>query len=173
MLDKRHLFTRHGTDLPPPGHPSLERKVLDKALQELSAEYKQSLNPWFETQLVCNFSRNNLTLEHLQQITEWLESNSLQLYALDLTFNSILSPTWKPILEIVRRLCNRVQLVDLGGNCLPDLEDTAELKEVQQTRRVSLEVPILCGSVNDWQREWSDIASEFLHKAYDPIEDNR
>jgi len=173
MPDSRHLFTRHRTDLPPPEKPTEARKLLDKVFQDLADEYEQNQSALSELQLVCDFSSNNLTLQHLQQFTEWLEGSSLELFALDLSMNYIESPTWQPILDLIQRLCSRVHLVDLGGNYLPALEETVELKKVQQTRRVSLHLPGLDSHVTDWQREWTSIALEFGQKAYDPVCEDR
>ena len=81
--------------------------------------------------------------------------------------NRIFSPAWQPILDLVQRLCTKVHLVDLGGNYLPALEETAELKKVQASRRVSLDLPTFGGPLTDWQREWTNIALEFGRQAYD------
>ena len=156
---------------PPPETPSLERVVLGKVFQDLSDDYERNRSSLSDTQLVCDFSSNNLAFEHLQQFTQWLEGSSLHIYALDLALNRIYSPTWQPILDLVWRLCNKVHLVDLGGNYLPALEETAQLKKVQQTRRVSLVLPTFGSPLTNWQREWTSIALEFGQKAYDPADD--
>ncbi len=173
MLDSRYLFTRHRNDIPPPEKPSMEWIALDKVFQELLDEYERNRSPLSETQLVCDFSSNNLTFAHLERFTEWLEGSSLQIYALDLSMNRIFSTTWQPILDLVQRLCTKVHLVDLGGNYLPALEETAELKKVQETRRVSLAPPTFGSPVTDWQSEWTNIALEFGQQAYDPADNSR
>lgn len=173
MFDSRYLFTRHRTDLPPPEQPSIEWEALDKVFQDLSDEYERNQSPLSKSQLVCDFSSNNMTFAHLERFTEWLEDTSLQIYALDLSMNCIFSPTWQPILDLFQRLCTKVHLVDLGGNYLPALEETAELKKVQETRRVSLALPTFGSPVMDWQREWTNIALEFDQQAYDPAENRR
>jgi len=136
------------------------------------AEYEQNWSPSSEIRLVCDFGSNNLTLAHLERFTDWLEGSLLHMYALDLSNNSIsnFSPTWQPILDLVQRLCTKVHLLDLGGNHLPALEETAELKKVQETRRICLAVPDLGSTGTDWQREWTGIALEFGQQAYDPAD---
>ncbi len=148
----------------------MEWIVLDKVFQELLAEYERNWSPSSETRLVCDFGSNNLTLAHLERFTEWLEGSSLQIYALDLSMNRIFSPTWQPILDLFQRLCTKVHLLDLGGNHLPALEETAELKKVQETRRVCLAVPDLGSTGTNWQREWTGISLEFGQHAYDPAD---
>lgn len=127
------------------------------------AEYEQNWSPSSEIRLVCDFGSNNLTLAHFERFTDWLEGSLLHMYALDLSNNSIsnFSPTWQPILDLVQRLCTKVHLLDLGGNHLPALEEIAELKKVQETRRICLAVPDLSSTGTDWQREWTGIALEF------------
>lgn len=49
------------------------------------------------------------------------------------------------------------------------LRQTAELKKWQQTRRVSLALPMIGGPVSPWMREWSSIAMDFDCQAYDPM----
>ena len=95
------------------------------------------------------------------------------MYALDLSLNRIFSPTWQPILDLIQRLCTKVHLVDLGGNYFPAFEETAELKKVQETRRVSLALPTFGSPVMDWQREWTNVALEFGQQAYNPAENAR
>ncbi len=148
----------------------MNRIVLDKVFQDLLAEYEQSWSPSSETRLVCDFGSNNLILAYLERFTEWLEGSSLQIYALDLSMNSIFSPTWQPILDLIQRLYTKVHLLDLGGNHLPALEETAELKKVPETRRVCLAVPTFGSTGTHWQREWTDIALEFGQQAYDPAD---
>lgn len=63
-----------------------------------------------------------------------------------------------------------MHLLDLGGDHLPALEETAELKKVQETRRICLAVPRLSSTGMDWQREWTGIALEFGQHAYDPAD---
>ncbi len=173
MLDTRHLFTRNRTDLPPPEHSAKETEVLEDTFRQLSNECKRTSSPVTENQLVGDFSSNKLTLPHVEQLADWLEGSSLRLYALDLSFNRIYSPTWQPVLDVLDRLCVKVDLVNMGGNYLPALEETAELKKVQQLRRVSLALPASGGPLTDWQREWTSIALEFGQKAYDPAEEDR
>ncbi len=173
MLDKRRLFSRHRQNLPPLGYPATESQVLEKVFRELSNEYKRISSPRIETQLVCDFSSNNLTLAHVKKFVEWLEGNPVRLYALDLSMNRIISPTWEPILELINRLCAKVKLVSLAGSYLPALEETVELEKVQQARRVSLALPTFGGPVTDWQREWTNIALEFGENAYDTADEGR
>ena len=65
----------------------------------------------------------------------------------------VYSPTWQPILDLLQRLRKKVQLLDLGGDCLRALGETAELEKVQQTQSVSLALPTFGSSVTDWHRE--------------------
>ena len=84
----------------------------------------------------------------------------------------VYSPTWQPILDLLQRLRKKVQLLDLGGDCLPALRETAELEKVQQTQPVSLALPTFGSFVTDWHREWTVIALEFGQQAYDPVHDD-
>ncbi|KAL0035247.1 hypothetical protein WJX79_008519 [Trebouxia sp. C0005] len=92
--------------------------------------------------------------------------SSLRIYALDLTFNRIFSASWKPVLDVVERLFKHVDYLQLGGSYLPAL--TAELTKLQASGYVSLALPITGSPVNQWQKKWDDIATEFGSKAYDP-----
>ncbi|DBA88131.1 TPA: hypothetical protein ACH3X2_005126 [Trebouxia sp. C0005] len=162
----KHIFSRPRCNLAPPAEFNTELVALKRAFQELEHNYNCYNSALRTTHFVCNFSSNNLTLDHISHFAEWLEGSSLRIYALDLTFNRIFSASWKPVLDVVERLFKHVDYLQLGGSYLPAL--TAELTKLQASGYVSLALPITGSPVNQWQKKWDDIATEFGSKAYDP-----
>lgn len=57
--------------------------------------------------------------------------------------------------------------LQLGGNYLPALSETDELRKLQQSGWVSLVLPITRSPVSEWQEKWNKIAVNFGAKAYD------
>lgn len=74
----------------------------------------------------------------------------------------------EPVLDVIEQLTEHVEYLQMGGNYLPPLTETAELIKLQASGRVSLALPITGRSVNQWHKKWDDIATEFGCKAYDP-----
>ena len=126
------------------------------------------MRPSREVRFVCNFSSNDLTLDHINEFATWLEGSSLKIYALDLSFNRIFVASWEPLLKVIGRLCKHVEDVQLGANYLPELTETDELRELQVSGRVSLALPMTITPTAEWQKRWNDIATDFGSKAYDP-----
>ena len=169
-LDARSIFRRRRKNLPSPYFPATEAKrALRQVYEELEAEYNLAMSCHMKVQVICDLSSNNLSLDHLTQLSDWLQGSSLELYALDLSMNRIFCNDWAPILALVEKLLQHTKLLILGGNYLPVLMETAELKNCQDTRRVSLALPMSGGPVSPWMREWSSIAMDFDCQAYDPV----
>ena len=68
---------------------------------------------------------------------------------------------------MVGRLGAHVDNLQLGGNYLPALIETDELRKLQQSGCVSLALPITGSPVTEWQEKWNNIAVDFGIKAYD------
>lgn len=164
----KHNFSKPRRNLPPPVEFDTELVALNRAYQELADDYHCYNSAQRKTHFVCNFSSNNLTLDHVSHFAKWLEGSSLRIYALDLSFNRIFSTSWKPVLDVIELLTQRVEYLQLGGNYLPPLTETAELTKLQASGHVSLALPIAGRPVNPWHKKWDDIAMEFGSKAYDP-----
>ena len=96
----KHTF-RPRCNLPPPAEFAKEVVALEQAFQELVDDYNCYNTALHKTRLVCNFSSNNLTLDHINHLSKWLESSSLRIYALDLSFNRIFSASWEPVLAVI------------------------------------------------------------------------
>ena len=94
-------------------------------------------------------------------------SSSIRVYALDLSFNRIFSESWEPVLQVIGRLGARVDHLQLGANCLPEVNETDELRKLQHSGWVSLALPIIGSPANEWQEKWNTIAVDFGSKAYD------
>ena len=86
---------------------------------------------------------------------------------MDLSFNRIFSESWGPVLQLVGRLDGRVENLQLGGNYLPALLETDELRELQRLGWVSLALPITGPPATEWQEKWNNIAVDFGTQAYD------
>lgn len=163
----KHIFSRPRCNLAPPAESDTELVALKWAFQELADVYNCYNTALWKTNLVCNFSSNNLTLDHINHLSKWLEGSSLRIYALDLSFNRIFSASWEPVLDVIKRLSKHVDYLQMGGNYLPALTETAELSKLQASGCVSLALSITGSSVNLWHKKWDDIATEFGSKAYD------
>ncbi|KAL3136403.1 hypothetical protein ABBQ38_005660 [Trebouxia sp. C0009 RCD-2024] len=147
---------------------STELLALKQAFQELVDDYNRCSTAPRGSHFVCNYSSNNLTLDHISHFATWLEGSSIRIYALDFSFNRIFSASWEPVLEVIESLSKHVQYLQVGGNYLPTLTETARLSKLQASGCVSLALPITGRPVNQWQKKWDDIALEFGSKAYDP-----
>jgi len=129
--------------------------------RELEDSYSRNNSSFRKTRFVCDFSSNDLSLNDVDQFATWLEGNSLRIYALDLSFKRIFSKSWEPILQVVGRLVARVDNLQLGGNCLPALSETDELRKLQHSGCVSLALSITGSPADEWQEEWNNIAVNF------------
>ena len=108
MADPIHLFSRSRCKLAPAAGAGVENVALKTAFQELEDSYSRNNSQFRKSRFVCNFSSNDLSLDDVSQFATWLESSSLRIYALDLSFNRIFSDTWEPILQVVGRIVARV-----------------------------------------------------------------
>ena len=79
----------------------------------------------------------------------------------------IFSDSWEPILQVVGRLGARVDNLQLGGNYLPALSETDELRNPQHSGKASLALPITGNPATEWHEKWNNIAVDFGTKAYD------
>ena len=84
-----------------------------------------------------------------------------------LVFYCIFSASWETVLDVIESLSKYVNYLQMGGNYLPALTETAELSKLPASGCVSLALPITGGHVK-WQQEWDDIALDFSSKAYVP-----
>ncbi len=75
------------------------------------------------TMIVCNFSRQQLTLEHVKYLAAWLEANDVHLHSLDLSENSISCDSFEILLPVIQKLQLRVNWMAMGGNQLPDYDE--------------------------------------------------
>ena len=143
-----------------------EKLALRQAFRELEESYSRKNASLRRSRFVCDFSSNDLSLEDVNQFATWLEGSSLRIFALDLSFNRIFSESWAPILRVIGRLDAHVDNLQLGGNYLPVLTETDELKELQRLGWVSLALPITGSPATEWQENWNNIAVDFGAKAY-------
>ena len=67
---------------------------------------------------------------------------------------------------MIGRLGARVDNLQLGGNYLPALSETDELRNLQHSGRVSLALPITGCPATEWHDKWNNIAVDFGTKAY-------
>ena len=119
-----------------------------------------------EARLVADISHNNLTFEHLQYLTDLLLGSSIQLFALDLSWNCIFAPAWSDILPVVRQLLTKAKHIDLAGNYLPNIfPESRELKDMLQ-QNASFSAPNLYLGSTPWMRHWTSKAHEFRKQAY-------
>ena len=117
-----HYLSKANTNFPSLTSPEQSETEIARTLECLKAEYlqlKQSAGK--EARLVCDLSHQNLTYEHLQFLTVKLLASPVQLYALDLSCNSIFAATWPEVLPLVKQLLTKALYVDLAGDCLPAL----------------------------------------------------
>ena len=138
----RYLFSRFRCKLASATVAEEENLALKHAFRELEDSYSRNNSSVRKSRFVCDFSSNDLSLNDVNQFATCLEGSSLRLYALDLSFNRIFSESWEPILQVVGRLGARVDNLQLGGNYLPALSETDELRNLQHSGKVSLALPI-------------------------------
>ena len=136
------------------------------------SEYDSESDSWLivTPQLVCDFSGNNFGFQLVAHLADWLGRRSVKIYALDLSLNRVQSATWDPLLELIDKLCEKVDLLHLGGNYLPALTETHQLQQLQQSHCVSLALPFLGSPASKWQQAWTQVALDFNQMAYDHAE---
>ncbi len=166
MAGPTRLFSRSSCKLASAAVAEEENLAFKQAFRELEDSYSRNNSSLRKTRFVCDFSSNGLSLNDVNQFATWLEGSSLRIYALDLSFNRIFSESWEPILQVVGRLGARVDNLQLGGNYLPALSETDELRKLQHSGCVSLALPITGSPATEWQEKWNNIAVDFGTKAY-------
>ena len=129
MVDgPRHLFSRSRCKLTSAAAAEEENLALKEAFRELEDSYSRNNSSLRKSRFVCDFSSNDLSLNDVNRFAAWLEGSSLKIYALDLSFNCIFSESWESILQVAGRLGAHVDNLQLGGNYLPALGATDELR---------------------------------------------
>ncbi len=127
----------------------------------------QESRPKESRRLVCDFSSNNFSLQHLEIVARWLQqpTTGVEIYALDLSFNRILCPSWEEFVPLVKQLSVHVRHMDFGGNYLPPLlESDASLRSLQSL--VSLSVPYHSQCGDPWVDYWTERSRQFKELAY-------
>lgn len=164
-MAERHVqvFSKHCCGLPSLRHSSSPETSLRPLLDELLTFYECSVTAL--DKLVVDLSENNFTLEHLQYFAIWLEEKQLHLYALDLSLNRIYSDTWEDILPSINTLLGQVELLHLGGNYLPALQNIPILQTLQKNK-VAFLAPDHSFSSNVWIEGWKQNAQLFSQEAY-------
>lgn len=155
------------TNFPSPTSVEHSRTQIALYITCLVAKYlhlEQSLGK--EYRLVCDLSHNNLTFEHLQYLTESILASPVQLFALDLSCNYIITPAWSDILPLVKQLLTKATYLDLACNFLPNIYiEPSEMKDILQ-QNVSFTAPNLYLGSTPWMRHWTSKAHEFRRQAY-------
>lgn len=170
------LFRRANENLPPLLQTQNLEEALKPTLHELTDFYRNhvKLFPKESRRLVCDFSSNNFSLQHVEIVARWLQqpTTAVEIYALDLSFNRILCPSWEEFVPLVKQLSLHVQHMDFGGNYLPPLlESDASLRSLQQLPSlVSLSVPYHSQCGNPWVDYWTDRSRQFKELAYGSFE---
>ncbi len=164
-MTERHVqvFSKHGCGLPSLRDSSSPETSLRPLLEELFTFHEHRITS--TRKLVVGLSENNFTLVHLQYFAVWLAEKGLHLYALDLSLNRIYSATWERILPSINTLLRHVELLHLGGNYLPALQNIPILQTLQK-RKVAFLAPNHSFSRNDWAEGWKRNAQLFSREAY-------
>ena len=157
------VFSKHACGIPSVLDSSLPETSLRPVLDELGAFYERSVTS--PRKLVIDLSENNFTLHHLKYFANWLSDRGLLLYALDLSLNRIYSPTWEAILPSLTTLLRHVELLNLGGNYLPALQNIPSLQDLQK-RKVAFLAPNHSFSSGAWIEGWKRNAQLFSREAY-------
>lgn len=136
---------------------------LRPVLKELASFYAKFVNT--SKQLVVDFSEINFTVDHFEYLAKWLSDQGMHLYALDLSLNRIYSATWEDILPGINISLDCVELLNLGGNYLPALQNVPVLQTLQK-RKVAFIAPNHSFSSNTWIEGWRQNAQLFSREAY-------
>ena len=158
----------HG-NVPPVSQNCNPAEALSPTLSKLSTFHKTHVQILPETsrRLVCDFSNNKFSLEHLEALVSWLQqpSNNIKIYALDLSFNRIQPASWEAFVPLIKKLNLYAQHMDFGGNYLPPLlESEQSLKSLPNT--VSLSVTYHSQSGDPWVASWTQKSKQFKELAY-------
>ena len=164
MTERRvQVFSKHACGLPSLRDSSSPETSLRPLLEELVIFYERQITS--TRKLVVDLSENNFTLDHLHYFAVWLSEKGLHLYALDLSLNRIYSATWERILPSINTLLRHVELLHLGGNYLPALQNIHILQTLQD-RKVAFLAPNHSFSRNVWVEGWKRNAQLFSREAY-------
>lgn len=93
----------------------------------------------------------------------------MHLYAVDLSLNRIFSATWADVLPSIDLLLKHVELLHLGGNNLPALQNIPELQSLQDRNVAFLaQNHSFSSSVcpDPWVEGWKCNAKLFSQEAY-------
>ncbi len=123
------------------------------------------------TMIVCNFSRQQLTLKHVKYLALWLENNNVHLHSLDLSTNDIESDSFEQLLSVVQQLQARVTWLAMGGNQLPKYDEPSgtssdALDKLRASGHVSLAL-LSDSPKGDHAEAWKNIAKEYEFHTYD------
>ncbi len=157
------IFSKHCCGLPSRRDSSSPETSLRPLFEELITFYAHAVTS--PRKLVVDLSENNFALEHLQCFAEWLSEKGMHLYALDLSLNRIYSDVWEDILPSITNLLQHVELLHLGGNYLPALQNIPTLQDVQK-RKVAFLAPDHSFSSSAWIDGWKRNAQLFSWEAY-------
>lgn len=160
-MAKRPVFSKHSCGLPSVFDSAPPKVSLRPVLKELADAYKAS----DAHRLVVDLSENNFTTEHLKYFAQWLSDNDMHLYALDLSLNRIYSATWADVLPSIDLLLKHVELLHLGGNYLPALQNIPALQSLHK-RKVAFLAQNHSFSSNVWVEGWKSNAQLFSQEAY-------
>ena len=168
-------FRKSRCNLPPVLEYLDPEQALRPTLSELSAYYRTHVQtlPAKSRRLVCDFSDNNLNLQHLEVVVAWLQQPGqiVTIYALDLSFNRIQAASWDTFLPLVKQLGVHVQHVDFGGNYLPPLlESEQSLKSLPNNVSLAVTYHSNCG--DPWMDSWTRRSRQFKELAYGPTHMN-
>jgi hypothetical protein len=157
------IFSKHCCGLPSLRDSSSPKTSLRPLFEELVTFYESAVTS--PRKLVVNLSENNFTLEHLKCFAKWLSEKGLHLYALELSLNRIYSGVWEDILPSITTLLQHVELLHLGGNFLPALQNIPVLQSLQK-RNVAFLAPDHSFSSNAWIEGWKRTAKLSRWEAY-------
>ena len=160
QMAKHPVFSKHSCGLPSVFDSAPPEMSLRPVLQELADVYKAS-DPH---SLVVDLSENNFTTEHLKYFAQWLLNNDMHFYALDLSLNRIYSANWADVLQSIDLLLKHVELLHLGGNSLPALQNIPALQRLQK-RKVAFIAQNHSFSSNVWVEGWKSNAQLFMQEA--------
>ena len=110
-------------------------------------------------------SENNLTLDHVRHLAEWLSRENLYLHAFDRSLNRIYAAEWDDMLSGFNTTLQRVGRLNLGGNHLPALLNIPALQELQRQKVAFLSTSTSFSS-NVWMEVWKANAGDFNRDAY-------
>lgn len=161
-MAKRPSSSKHSCGLPSVFDSAPPEVSLRPVLKELADVYKAS----DAHKLVVDLSENNLTTEHLKYFAQWLSNKDMQLYALDLSLNRIYSATWADVLPGIDLLLKHVELLHLGGNYLPALQNIPALQSLRKRKVAFLHQNHNSFSSDVWLEGWKANAKLFSQEAY-------